>query len=230
MAEWALPRRTARGGALPMVITCPNCSTRFKIDPAAIGEKGRMVRCSACKHRWFVEPPPAATPLGSVLPQVVTAPAMGPLAPPPPRPRRAPVSTLWLTLVVGILLAAAIVVGRDRVASLVPATVPWFAAIGLPAAVAADLEIVVLGQAQETQGDKPVLVIKGEVMNTAQGRRDVPRLRISLLDDKQAVLRSEDFYLEPSTLEGGERRPFEQRIVDVPEAARNFSVTFAGGS
>lgn len=213
-----------------MVITCPNCSTRFKIDAAAIGEKGRMVRCSACKHRWFVEPPPPETATVPVLPQAITTPAVGPLAPPPPRPRQAPVSTLWLTLVVVILLAAAIVVGRDRVASLVPATVPWFAAVGLPAAVAADLEIVVLGQTQETVDDKPVLVIKGEVMNTAQGKRDVPRLRVSLLDDKQAVLRAEDFYLEPSTLDGGERRGFEQRIVDVPAEARNFSVTFAAGS
>ncbi len=39
-----------------MIITCPNCRTTFRINPASLGAQGRTVRCSSCAHRWFVEP------------------------------------------------------------------------------------------------------------------------------------------------------------------------------
>lgn len=39
-----------------MIITCPSCSTRFVVAPAAIGKTGRRVRCAKCRHVWFAEP------------------------------------------------------------------------------------------------------------------------------------------------------------------------------
>lgn len=36
-----------------MILTCPNCSTRYLMSAAAIGEKGRDVRCAKCAHEWF---------------------------------------------------------------------------------------------------------------------------------------------------------------------------------
>jgi len=35
-----------------MVLVCPNCSSRFKVKPEALGEKGRLVRCANCSHKW----------------------------------------------------------------------------------------------------------------------------------------------------------------------------------
>lgn len=40
-----------------MILTCPSCSTRFVVPPAAIGPDGRRVRCAQCREVWFVEPP-----------------------------------------------------------------------------------------------------------------------------------------------------------------------------
>jgi predicted Zn finger-like uncharacterized protein len=40
-----------------MLITCPNCKTKFNIPPNAIGETGKKVKCTKCAHVWFQEPP-----------------------------------------------------------------------------------------------------------------------------------------------------------------------------
>ena len=36
-----------------MILTCPNCTARFLIDPTAIGANGRTVRCGKCRNAWF---------------------------------------------------------------------------------------------------------------------------------------------------------------------------------
>lgn len=35
-----------------MIITCPACQTRYKVDPKSFGTKGRRVRCTNCKETW----------------------------------------------------------------------------------------------------------------------------------------------------------------------------------
>ena len=40
-----------------MILTCPSCATRYLVDPAALGETGRMVRCARCAHTWVEFPP-----------------------------------------------------------------------------------------------------------------------------------------------------------------------------
>jgi predicted Zn finger-like uncharacterized protein len=39
-----------------MHIVCPNCTTSFAINPAALGAAGRTVRCSRCKLTWLARP------------------------------------------------------------------------------------------------------------------------------------------------------------------------------
>lgn len=37
-----------------MIITCPECQTRYRAEPKSIGPNGRTVRCANCKETWFV--------------------------------------------------------------------------------------------------------------------------------------------------------------------------------
>ena len=36
-----------------MIITCPNCNKKFKIDPALIPEDGIDLKCGSCDHVWL---------------------------------------------------------------------------------------------------------------------------------------------------------------------------------
>ncbi|MAU40852.1 MAG: hypothetical protein CMF31_04440 [Kordiimonas sp.] len=41
-----------------MILTCPECSTRYVVDPKKLLPSGRVVRCAKCSHSWQ-EPAPA---------------------------------------------------------------------------------------------------------------------------------------------------------------------------
>ena len=36
-----------------MEIQCPKCNRSFKIDMSLIPEKGRLLQCGTCSHKWF---------------------------------------------------------------------------------------------------------------------------------------------------------------------------------
>jgi predicted Zn finger-like uncharacterized protein len=36
-----------------MIITCNNCNKKFHIDSSLIPDKGRLLQCASCDHKWF---------------------------------------------------------------------------------------------------------------------------------------------------------------------------------
>ena len=77
-----------------MIISCPNCSTQFRLNADLLGDTGRNVKCAKCAHRWFAEatslseePVRAAAPRQSApKPAAPPPPAPPPPSPPPPAP------------------------------------------------------------------------------------------------------------------------------------------------
>ncbi len=43
-----------------MIVTCERCETEFQLDDARVPQSGARVRCSRCKHAFFVIPPAAS--------------------------------------------------------------------------------------------------------------------------------------------------------------------------
>jgi predicted Zn finger-like uncharacterized protein len=40
-----------------MILTCPECKSRYVVNPNALLPHGRTVRCAKCKHNWFENKP-----------------------------------------------------------------------------------------------------------------------------------------------------------------------------
>ena len=36
-----------------MIITCNNCNKKFNVDSNLIPDKGRLLECASCNHKWF---------------------------------------------------------------------------------------------------------------------------------------------------------------------------------
>ena len=49
-----------------MFIKCVNCNKNFDIDASLIPEKGRLLQCSACDHKWFFKKEIIKEPISSV--------------------------------------------------------------------------------------------------------------------------------------------------------------------
>jgi len=44
-----------------VIVTCGQCDTQFRLGDGKVGPKGLRVRCSLCKHSFFVPPPAVAS-------------------------------------------------------------------------------------------------------------------------------------------------------------------------
>jgi len=238
-----------------MIITCPSCQTRYKVEPAHFGPLGRRVRCTGCAHVWTEKP-------ADDLPKVID------LAPPlrqenagaegeeswgvgepdqdlaehrdggstprfdaidhEPEPDRHRNPVGWAILAV---IVATIIIGgtaaRDAIIRAWPAAERLYLAVGLNSAPQGDgLKIKVLSHDRSIAGGRKFIVIKGEISNTSEQARDIPKLKASLRAADARALASWDFSATQARLLPGESSAFETRYQNPPDNATAFEIDF----
>lgn len=222
-----------------MIATCPSCSTRYLVDPRALGPTGRLVRCANCAHTWHQEPaedaprrvdlpPPEAPPEPEIPPRGTGRVQLPALA----RPRRRLGAVGWAAYV--IILAGIVAVGlwltREHVVGRWPATARYYQMLGIPVETAqGSFDFHNVTPIRDTENGLPTLVIKGEVVNVSQVARQVPKLKVTLLDASNHELQSWSFTVSEDRLLPGASAPFRTSIAQPNEAATMIKVSVSDG-
>lgn len=211
-----------------MILTCPQCATRYHLDPAALGSEGRSVRCANCGNRWLAEPPADA-------PRLVE--------PPDPAPRPGPRNrggfgtergrttgsaslVGWLIGVLVVLILASAVVGRNEIVNALPVSASLYQKLGLPVTKNLGLQFENVRSARLDERGVAILVIEGQIVNVSEHQQAVPPVKVTLLDDGGRQLEYELFQAKDEALAAGQKTVFSGRLVNPTNRARNFRVTF----
>lgn len=218
-----------------MILTCPNCSTRFLTDPTALGATGRTVRCGACGYSWFQEPMLANEPNREHPPlnldDVITSPLDEDEADEGGR--------LWPRLFAWFLFVAvivAILVGgyryRDTIVGYWPPVAKVYDVLGVPVAAPSGYGLVVpmetIRYERRSEDGTAILVISGEIENRSEQPQAVGRMQMTLLDSDGKDLRTWIVTPDSRTLQPGRRMEFRTSIADPPSGARAVKVRFIG--
>ena len=202
-----------------------------------------MVKCTTCGNRWRAfqdrSLAEAERPEGEVVaetPAPLAEPVEIEAVPPPKVPKRKPVtpepkakSSPVLAIGVGVIALLGVAVGgvivfRQQVADMVPATAPVFAAIGLPVNT---LGLVIDAKSQPLlQGGKPVWSVTGSIRNVNKAPTEAPPMRFSLLDKDGKSLAS--LLAQPlnAKIPPGATRYFAVSLPDPPAGAHDLRITF----
>ena len=221
-----------------MILTCPQCATRYHVDPEALGALGRTVRCAGCGQRWSVKPPadtPQVVEFSTSAPASTSTPASAARARPGAAPVQAPGRRSaglfgWLAVVLIGLLAASAVIGRNEIVEAFPTTASLYQKLHLPIALDHGLKFDQITSTRLQEGGIAVLVVEGAIVNVTHHDRAVPPIRITLLDSRGRELQEELFQAKEQHLEPGAKTSFSGRVINPAERARNFSISFELGS
>jgi len=221
-----------------MILTCPACSTRYKVEREAIGPRGRTVKCAHCGHQW-VQPAMAEKPQEDTLTAArQPASAVGVAQEAAKNLQKSAVARQaryvsaagWITLVVVILvLGATLWLGRALLVATWPATARLYDAVGIEAEkvpVGTGLKFQGATSRHVFDGATPVLVLEGEVINVTDKSLPVPLITATLRDDDNNVVQHWTFDVGLKALEPQERVPFETRYPNPSNAVKHFEFSF----
>jgi predicted Zn finger-like uncharacterized protein len=229
-----------------MILTCPECATRYFVPDDKVGAGGRTVRCSACGNRWtaegqadlelFVDPEAGAlardgdkaeeTPVsdlpGDELPKVFRQKAT--------HERRvreaATVGVVWAGMAVAVMaLALGGIVFRGSVVEMWPRTASAFAAVGLDVN-RVGLEIEDVAAEAAWQDGHAALAVSGVMRNVEDHPVTAPPLRISLLNKAGKVVAVKLASPADPVIPPGETRHFALAMLDPPTTAATLEVSF----
>lgn len=229
-----------------MILTCPECATRYFVPDESMGAGGRTVRCANCGQSWRAEPEP---------PLVLTDDLEADEPAAEPEPERAPAlsgddlprafreritaqrrnkqaltaGAVWAAIGLGVIaLLTAAILGRNSIARAWPQSASAFAAVGLPVNVVG-LVIEEQKAALGYEDGRPAVLVTGALRNVSGKPVTAPPLRITLLDGEDHNIGVKVSRISNAQVPAGETRTFAVRLQDPPESVANVEIGFELG-
>jgi predicted Zn finger-like uncharacterized protein len=236
-----------------MILTCPDCATRYFVDDARVGPNGREVRCASCGNRWTARREDTTLDLDST-PEIgamgddhaKTSPKADPATTPAselaaeelPKVYRAKAQTrakereaaatgvVWAGLAGGfaVLLGATVLLRQD-IAQIFPRAAGAYAMAGLP--------VNLVGLTIENQHAQPMLkdghaglTVTGALRNIRGKPVVAPPLKISLLAPGGRVVATQIADPDGARIPPGASRHFSVDVLDPPVSATNVQIAF----
>jgi predicted Zn finger-like uncharacterized protein len=227
-----------------MILTCPQCASRYQADEAKLPPAGRAVRCGKCRHTWHqpgfeIEPEPIAPRSGfaprskiawAVQSAVAVTSRNDEIAPGQtqfratdggqPKPFRLAVIALavgWVSVLI-ILLLVALLINHYRLN--IAMTAPRSAFVQPLASHEMDMlgvDLRNVGYIREIDDGQTMLVITGTIANGANRALPVPKtIRVMLSDANGSALFSAAISPTVATLVPGQSVTFQTKIHDLP--------------
>jgi predicted Zn finger-like uncharacterized protein len=224
-----------------MILTCPECASRYQVDDASIPPQGRTVRCVSCSASWRahadgVEAPLDLLALAPVADEAVEAPKPAASLPKKiraknearERTRKAAAAGVVWGVLAAVLVAVVGAAGlfRVEVVRLWPRTAGAYAKVGLsvnPTGLAP--EAIMAGPG--LKNGHAAVIVTGLIRNVETRPHDPVPLRIALLDKTGKALVRQVIELPEGRLMPGQTRPFNAAFLDPPTDSANVQVEFA---
>ncbi len=226
-----------------MIVTCPSCDAKYRVDAGALEARGGRAKCASCGHVWTVED--EALTLSEPVNRPTPAPAPEPQPEPEPRPslREKPHAAIraredekrrkarlaaegagWagVAACLAVVLAGAVLFRVDVVETW-PRSAGAYAAVGLPVNPVG-LEVFGLDARMAEEDGAPVLIVEGEVRNVTGRDRPAPPLRAQVLGADGSVLAEWSVTLESPAFVPGAAERFRTTFPAPPEAAARVEV------
>jgi len=221
-----------------MILTCPNCGTRYQMDRTYLAPPGAEVRCAKCLTVWFHEvsekdvSPDEDHDETSVIANIEAASiAEAPVEATKQtanRTRPALVAGLGaLTIFFGTFFWAAIAF-RHEIATVWPQSERIYALVGLQVN-AQGLAFEEITQEWLTEDGANVLQISGRVVNVSERELTVPAIRVSLRDMEEREIYTWTFNAEMAMLGPGQWSRFSARLPSPPPDMASTELSFASG-
>ena len=238
-----------------MILTCPECATRYFVDDDRVGSAGRVVRCAACGANWRAkaeapldltagtEPAPFLRPADAHA-FAASEPRLAPeTAPPSSAPvvhktfrakveqkRRvreaAAAGVVWGLMCAGFaLLLGCAYLFRVDIVKLYPKAAGAYAWVGAP--------VNPTGLAFEKIAATPApdglaaVTVSGQVRNVIGRPASAPPIRVALVDKSGAKIASQVLRLPAQALAPGKTEAFSVSLPDPKGAAADVDVAFA---